>query len=75
MRSPNESTVQYTVLGVVDDCSPLQQHEVRDQWLNVEIFCYGAELFSTLRHYSKPPMLARLLMGSPETVSAIRVLG
>jgi hypothetical protein len=26
-------------------------------------FCSGAELFSTLRHYSKPPMLARLLIG------------
>jgi hypothetical protein len=42
----------------------------------IEIFCYGAELFSTLRHYSKPTNACQLLIGSPETVvSAIRVLG
>jgi hypothetical protein len=40
--------------------------KVRDQYGKmIEIFCYGAELFSL---FKAPPMLARLLIGSPETV-------
>jgi hypothetical protein len=60
---PETSLGALQVLGVVDDCSPMPQHEVRDQWLNDRDLLLWRRLFSTLRHYSKLPMLARLLWG------------
>jgi hypothetical protein len=61
-RVQRQFLVHYRAARSVDDCSPLQQIK----YVN-EIFVV-AQSCSLLSGITKPPMLARLLIGSPETV-------
>jgi hypothetical protein len=67
--------VHYTSARVVDDCSPLANRKYVSIWLNDRELCCGAELFSTLRHYSKPTNACQATYRVPrDSLSAIHVL-